>query len=394
MRRVSCLSFRYFSVVAYCAAAVMLAGCGKKETQPASSPPLPVSAIQVQSRAVPFVLNTVGRAEGSKEVELRARVSGILEKRVYAEGTPVKAGAVLFRIEPAPFVNALEHARAALAEEQARNSQAHRNAERLKELLEKRLISRSDADAAISAQEASDAAMLAAKANIRDAELNLSYTQVVAPIGGITGRALHSEGSLVTAGTDSSLLTTVTQADPIWARFAVSASEYDALRVATKESQSDSLTVELLRNDGSIYAQRGRMNFTGSTVDTNLGTVQLRAEFRNTNLTLLPGEYLRVRLSGAAQPAIAVPQTAVLQGAKGSFVWIVNAQGQAEQRIVKTAAWVGDEWRISDGLAAGDTLIVDNLLKLKPGLAVQATLTQASQQAATDASANHAAANR
>jgi membrane fusion protein (multidrug efflux system) len=214
--------------------------------------------------------------------------------------------------------------------------------------------------------EASDAAMLRAQANIRQAELNLSYTQVVAPISGIAGRALHSDGSLVTAGTESGLLTTVTQANPIWTRFALSAAENEALRAAT--TKDTALLVELLHKDGSVYQQKGRVNFTGSTVDSTLGTVQQRAEFPNPGLTLLPGEYVRVRLSGGAQDAITVPQTAVLQGAKGPFVWMANDQGEAEQRLVKTGAWVGDEWRITNGLAAGESIIVDNLLKLKPGL--------------------------
>jgi membrane fusion protein (multidrug efflux system) len=347
----------------------LLSSCGK-DAAPQSSAPVSVTTFKVQTRTIPYVFETVGRTEGSKVVELRARVSGILEKRIYAEGTVVKTGAVLFRIEQAPFQIALDQARADLAAEHARNSQARRNAERIKELLAKNLVSRSDADTATSALEASDAAILRGQANVRQAELNLSYTQVVAPIDGIAGRALHSDGSLVTAGTDSGLLTTVTQAEPIWARFALSAGEYESMRAATKSTTS--LTVELLHKDGSSYPQKGRVNFAGSTVDESLGTVQLRAEFPNPDLTLLPGEYVRVRLSGGAQEAITVPQTAVLQGQKGPYVWIANAQGQAEQRPVKTGAWIGEDWRISEGLQAGDTIIVDNLLKLKQGQAVAA----------------------
>jgi membrane fusion protein, multidrug efflux system len=321
---------------------------------------------------MPFVVETVGRTEGSKEVELRARVSGILQKQLYAEGATVAAGAVLFRIDPAPFEIALAHAQASLAEEQARNSQAKRNANRLKELLAKNLISHNDADNAISTLEASDAAILAAQAKVREAELNLSYTKVAAPIGGITGRALHSEGSLVTAGTESGLLTTVTQADPVWARFALSAGEFEGLRAATQDARNTKreLDVQLVKKDGTPYPQRGKVNFAASTVDNNLGTVQLRAEFANKGLGLLPGEYVRVRLSGGQQPAITVPQTAVLQGAKGPFVWVVNGAGQAEQRLVKTGAWIGEEWRITDGLQANDTVILDNLLKLRPGAPV------------------------
>lgn len=355
-------------------AALALSGCGgKKGGEAPNAGPLPVTTLQVESRPTALVLGTVGRAEGSKEVELRARVSGILQKRVYTEGTPVKAGAVMFQIDRAPFEIALAHSRAALAGEQARNQQARRNADRLRELVGQHLVSRSDADNAISALEASDASMLAAQADVREAELNLSYTSVVAPIAGVAGRALHSEGSLVTAGTDSSLLTTVTQTDPLWVRFALSESEYAQLRALDADAGNRSkLSVALERKDGSTYPAPGKLNFAGSTVDAELGTVQLRAEFPNAKLDLLPGEYVQVRLSGATTPGIAVPQTAVLQGDKGPFVWIVNGQGQAEQRPVQTGAWIGTDWRIESGLAAGDTLIVDNLLRLRPGLAVKA----------------------
>jgi membrane fusion protein (multidrug efflux system) len=354
---------------------VLLAACGK-ESAPQAPAPISVSTLRVTTKPLPFVLETVGRTEGSKEVELRARVSGILEKRLYDEGSVVRQGAVLFRIDAAPFRIALDQARAALAEEQARNSQARRNAERIRELLEKNLVSRNDADAAISAMEASDAAILRAQANVRQAELNLSYTQVVAPIGGISGRALHSDGSLVTAGTESGLLTTVTQANPIWARFALSAPEFAALRAATQSTSA--LGVELVRKDGSVYPQKGRVNFTGSAVDESLGTVQLRAEFPNPELTLLPGEYVRVRLSGGSRDAITVPQTAVLQGQKGPYVWIVNAKSEAEQRVVKTESWIGDQWRVTDGLQAGDVIVIDNLLRLKPGQAIKAQAPQGS----------------
>jgi len=360
--------------------AILVAGCGEDASQSAS-PPLSVTVREVQAQLLPFSQETVGRTEGSKEVDVRARVSGILEKRVYDEGSVVKAGSVLFRIDPAPFQIALDQARAALAEEQARNAQAHRNAERIEELMAQNLVSRNDADSATSAMEASDAAMLRAQANIRQAELNLSYTRVTAPIGGIAGRAAHSDGSLVTAGAESSLLTTVTQAHPLWARFALSAPEFDALRAATQSTNA--LTVELVLRDGSLYPHKGRVNFAGSTVDASLGTVQLRAEFPNPDLVVLPGEYVRVRVTGGRQEAIAVPQTAVLQGQKGPFVWIVNSQGQAEQRLVKTGSWIDTEWRIDAGLHAGEIVILDNLLKLRPGQAVNTQKLSTSDDASS-----------
>lgn len=382
---------RWFGWVPLVGAMALLAGgCSGKGSSSQSAPagsnaPVNVTAIRVTSKPLSLVLNTVGRTEGSKEVELRARVSGILKKRIYTEGVAVKAGAVMFEIDPAPFQIALEHARAALAGEQARNQQARRNADRLRELVGQHLVSRSDADNAVSTLESSDAAMLEAQADVREAELNLSYTRVVAPISGIAGRALHSEGSLVTAGTDSSLLTTVSQTNPLWVRFALSASEYESLRALNPRNRSNAFTVSLLHKDGSPYPAQGQLNFAGSTVDASLGTVQLRAEFPNADLSLLPGEYVQVRLSGAAEPGIAVPQTAVLQGNNGSFVWVVNEMSQAEQRTVKTGAWVGSDWRIQSGLADGDTVIIDNILKLRPNTAVKAS-TPATQQASAPAS--------
>lgn len=347
------------------AAIPLLAGCGGDGGSAGQGgAPLAVTTVEVAPKALPLVIETVGRAEGSKEIEIRARVSGILEKQTYSEGETVKAGQVLFQIETSPFEIALAHARAALAQEQARNQQARRNAERLTGLAEHNAVSRRTADDALSELESSNAALLAAQANVREAELNLSYTKVVAPIGGITGRALRSEGTLLNAGADSSLLTTLTQADPMWVRFALSESEYAALRSA-ESAKADSLSVAVLDKSGATRAERGKLNFAASTIDESLGTVQLRAEFPNAQLAVLPGEYVRVRLTGGSREAITVPQKAVLQNSQGPFVWIVTSEGKAQQRKVKTGAWIGADWEINDGLRAGDAVIVDNLLKLK-----------------------------
>ncbi len=346
-----------------------LAACGQTQESQHDGEALQVATHEVEPRHMPLVLETVGRTEGSKEVELRARVSGILEKQVYDEGLAVKAGATLFRIDPVPFEIALAHAQAALAQEQAVNQQARRNADRLTALAAQKAVSRRQADDAISALEASDAAILAAQAKLREAQTNLSYTRVTAPIDGIAGRAEHSEGSLVTANAQSGLLTTITQTDPIWVRFALSLDEFEAMRAAGAGGPA-ALSVDLLGSDGGARARGGRVNFAGSTVDTTLGTVQLRAEFSNPALSILPGEYLRVRLSGGEMLTITVPQRAVQQGMTSTFVWIVNAQGKAEQRVVQTDVWIGDGWRIRSGLDAGDTLILDNLMKLQAGQAV------------------------
>lgn len=343
-----------------------------------------MTTVEVAPKAVPLVIESVGRTEGSKEVEVRARVTGILERQTYNEGETVKAGQVLFRIEEAPFEIELQHARAALAQEQARNEQAKRNADRLSGLAKQNAVSRRVADDARSELDSSAAALLAAQANVREAELNLSYTKVVAPIGGITGRALRSEGSLLNAGTDSSLLTTLTQADPMWVRFALSETEYASLRAADNASPA-SMSVAVLNRNGEIRAAGGKLNFAASTIDRSLGTVQLRAEFPNARLAILPGEYVRVRLSGGSREAITVPQVAVLQGSDGPFVWVID-DGKAQQRKVKTGAWIGAEWEIGEGLHAGDSVIVDQLLKLRADQQVQRRTMEARESGSQGAS--------
>jgi membrane fusion protein (multidrug efflux system) len=332
-----------------------------------------VTVLEVAPRQVPILVEAVGRTEGSKEVEVRARVSGILDRVLYTEGASVRAGAPLFQIDRAPFEIALAQARAAQAQERSRNEQTSREADRLKELVAKRAISQREADDAGSNFKTSNASLQAADAKIREAELNLSYTHVTAPISGVTGRALRSQGSLVAAGGESSLLTTVSQTDPIWVRFALAETEQQILREAagkTGGKAGAANEVRLVLPDGKVHAVKGRLNFAGSAVDTRLGTVQLRAEFPNPDLSLLPGQFVRAQVVAGMQDAIIVPQTAVLQGDQGRFVWTVGAEGKAAPRVVETGAWIGPDWIINKGLKSGDKVIVDNLLKLRPGTAV------------------------
>lgn len=390
----SSMHFTRIGLLALCASGIpLLVACGAGDSTAAAGAPLTVSTVQVAPKALPLVIETVGRAEGSKEVEVRARVTGILEKQTYNEGEKVKAGQVLFRIEASPFEIALQHARAALAQEQARNLQAKRNAERLNGLAEQNAVSRRVADDAQSELDSSSAALLALEANVREAQLNLSYTKVVAPISGITGRALRSEGSLLNAGTDSSWLTTLSQVDPMWVRFALSEAEYTALR-SVENAKPESLSVAVLDKNGATRLERGKLNFAASTIDESLGTVQLRAEFPNEQLTMLPGEYVRVRLTGGSREAITVPQKAVLQSAQGPFVWIVSGEGKAQQRKVKTGAWIGADWEIAEGLQAGDAVIVDNLLKLRADQKVQAQPQAAGAQNAASGAKQVAASTR
>ncbi|MFN3612703.1 MAG: efflux RND transporter periplasmic adaptor subunit, partial [Tepidimonas sp.] len=242
--------------------------------QPGAMPAMPVTVRVVRREPVPVTVEAVGQAEGSQEVEVRARVSGLIERKLYQEGERVRAGAPLFQIERAPFEIALQQARANWAQRQAQLEQARREAQRLAPLAEQRAIAPREYDDAVSALRLAEAAVAAAQATVREAELNLSYTTVTAPITGVTGRAQKSTGALVSAGTDS-LLTTVAQTDPIWVRFAFSEGELARLRQARRAD------VRLLGPDGRPMLTGGRLNFAASTVDPRLGTVQLRAEFAN-----------------------------------------------------------------------------------------------------------------
>ncbi len=345
-----------------------LAACGKGDARQEPPAAVPVAALQVAPRQVPVDFEAVGRTEGSREIQVRARVAGILERQLYSEGDTVRAGAALFRIERAPFEIELQQARAALAQERARRDLAGQELERLKNLADRRAISQREADQAASSAKQSEAAVQMAEARVRQAELNLSYTAVDAPIGGISGRAQQSIGSLLSPNAESSLLTTIVKADPIWVRFALSEQEFASLR----SSASRAPEVKLELADGSPYPVAGRLNFSGSTVDASLGTVQMRAEFQNPKLELLPGQYVKVRVVSGTREAIVVPQTAVTQNEGGRFVWVIGPEGKATPRQIKVGRWIGSDWVVQEGLKPGDTVILDNLIRLRPGTPVQA----------------------
>ena len=358
------------SAAALCAVLTITA-CGQGDARQQKKADAPaavvVAALEVAPRPVPVSFEAVGRTEGSREVQVRARVAGIIERQLYSEGDSVKAGAPLFRIERAPFEIELAQARAALAQERARQELAQQELERLQGLADRRAISRKEADQAASNARQTVAAAQMAQARVRQAELNLSYTTVNAPIGGITGRALQSVGTLVQPSNDSALLTTITRADPMWVRFSLSEAEYSRLR----NSGEKDIEVAIELADGKPYSLKGKLNFSGSTVDGSTGTVQMRAELPNPEQRLLAGQYVRVQVIAGTQQAIVVPQTAVLQNDTGRFVWVAGADGKAVARNIRAGQWLGEGWVVLEGLKAGDTVILDNLARLRPGTPVQ-----------------------
>jgi len=346
------------------ATALAVIGCAPAPAPQKPAPaPIPVSLVVAQPAQVPLTLEVVGQTEGPREAEVRARVGGLLLKRLYQEGEPVKAGQPLFQIDPAPYEIALSQARALLAEQKARLEQAQREEARLKNLLAQNAVSGKEYDDAVSSDGILKAALQAAEAGVRQAELNLSYAWITAPVAGISGRALRSEGSLVSVGTDS-LLTSIVQIDPIWARFSVSEDELAQLRSPKALSIS---RIEAVLSDGSVYPLPGRLNFAARRIDPKLSTVELRAEFQNPDGILLPGQFVRIRIVSGTRNAFLIPQTAVSQGDQGKFVYVVGPDSAAQIRPIKTDGNAGKNWVVVAGLKPGDQVVADNLLKIRPG---------------------------
>lgn len=347
-----------------------LAACGSQEEAAQQMQAMPVTMKTMQSVNLPLTLEVMAQTEGAKETEVRARVGGILLKRLYDEGSFVKEGQPLFQIDPEPYKIAFARAKAS-AEQTAREEK------RLKGLVKNQAVSQKEYDDSFSANAVAQAAL-------REAQLNLEWTTVTAPVSGVTGRSLKSEGSLVTVGSDS-LLTSVYQNNPIWVRFGLS--ENEAARLPDGRPSSKSIkSVEMVLPNGKTYAQKGKINFLASTIDTTLGTQQLRAEFPNPDGDLLPGQFVRVKLLSHERPNVfLVPQSAVTQTQTGYLVMLANQENKVEPRKVEVAEWVGSDWVITGGLKDGERVITDNILKLKTGASVMDKAVLMAQQQAQQA---------
>ena len=357
---------------------VTLGACQKSSSNqaPAAMPPAEVTVVTVGPRDLPVTFEYVAQISGVREVEVRPRVSGILEKWNFTEGAKVVQGQSLFTIDAAPFRAALARAEADLVSAQATMDQAKRNAGRLNPLYEAKAVSQKEYDDASSGEQIANANVKAAQAAVTESRLNLAYTRVEAPISGTTSRALQSEGTLVQA--QQTLLTKISQIDPVHVIFSFTESEHLKFTRAVTDGtlrlpKDGKFDVKLKLADGSEYARSGKVDFTDVRIDTTTGTIETRAVIANPQGLLRPGQFARVKLSGGVRPnAISIPQRAVLEGPGTKIVLIVNAQGIVEPRPIQVGDWTaGDDWVITGGLKAGDQVIVDGVVKARPGSPVK-----------------------
>lgn len=360
--------------------ATVLAACGKggggAPGAGAAPPPPEVGVIVVQTGDVGLLTELPGRLEASRVAEVRARAAGIVERRLFREGSDVKAGQVLYRIDAGTLTAANASSQASLARAQANLGQAAALAERYRPLVEANAISKQEYVNAVAAQRAAEAEVAAARAALRTTEINLGYASVTAPISGRIGRSLVTEGALVGQG-EATPLTTIQQINPLYVNFTQSATEVLNLRRAMQQGRlkragADGAEVRVLLEDGSLYPQVGRLLFADLTVDPTTGQVTLRAEVPNANGLLLPGMYVRVRIEEAvASNAMLLPQQAVTRSPQGDSVMVVTSTGQVEQRPVTVGNSQDGKWVILGGLKGGEQVIVDGFQKLQPGSPVK-----------------------
>jgi len=350
---------------------LFLTACNKQAAP--QRPPMPtpeVTVIKAVSQSVPLSRELVGRLASTRIAQVRARVAGIILKRVYTEGTDVKKGQVLFQIDPAPLEAALHAEQAALARAQADATNAKLTATRYKDLDKKKLISSQDLDTALANERTALAAVKQAQANVETARLNLGYATVTAPIDGRAGRALVTEGALVGQG-ETTELTTVEQIDPIYVNFSQSVAELQQLQGVGPLAEGVSeqkARVEVLLSDNSVYPQEGTLDFSNLAVDPGTGTVSLRAVVPNPNHRLLPGMFVNLRLTvGQLDNAYLLPQEALGRDNQGAYVMVVDADGKVEQRHVNTHGLTRENWIVTGALKDGDQIIIEGLQKVRPG---------------------------
>jgi len=383
------------SLLVIAVGAVLLTACGKQEQQHA--PPPPEVAVQtVSQNPVPLDLTYTARTVGSREVEVRARVGGILIKRRYEEGGSVKQGQPMFLIDPEPVRARLSSARAEVAVAKARLEEARRQRDRVLPLFEQNAVSQSRRDEVVSGFEVAQANHEAAGSNLRMAQLDLEYTDVRAPISGLTSREVLSEGSLVGTEQGTSLLTKIVQVDPLYVEFSVPEAEAALIRASLAPANHQSPPrVKLLLENAQEYPVTATVNFIDNAVDLNSGTVRVRAVLSNPEAQLIPGQFIRAKVEGVMlSSVVAVPRKAVMSSPQGPFMWIVNGEQKVEFRPVQLGRSMGNNIVVAGGLAPGDRYIVEGVLKVQPGIQVSAVASDAeaaSKQAAQPSSQTPAA---
>ncbi|ADI85455.2 efflux RND transporter periplasmic adaptor subunit [Geobacter sulfurreducens] len=389
---------RLMAVAGLLAVGIMMAGCGKKNAAapPASGPP-EVGVIVVKPERVALTTELPGRTSPLLIAEVRPQVSGIIQKRLFVEGSDVKAGQVLYQIDPATYQAAFASAKAALARAEANLIPARLKEERFRDLVKIKAVSQQDYDDANAALKQAEADVASAKAAVETARINLAYTKVAAPISGRIGRSAITGGALVTAN-QATALATIQQLSPIYVDVAQSSAELLKLKQnlasgIMKDNAAAQAKVKLLLEDGSPYPLPGTLKFSEVTVDQSTGSITLRAVFPNPKQTLLPGMFVRAIVEeGVSDQAMLVPQRGVTRNPQGeAMVLVVGAEEKVEPRIIKVVRTVGENWLVSDGLKAGDRVILEGIQKARPGTQVKAVPFAAKPEAAAPAAAKQAA---
>ena len=368
-----------------CCGLLLLAGCGGDP--PPAPPPPEVNVVVARSQAVENIAEVPGRVQAIRTSQVRARVDGIVQRRVYEEGSDVKAGQALFVIDPRELRANLSAVEASLVRAEATASNAEQDVDRYKGLVEDQAISKQEFDAAVAKLRTAQADVAQTRAQLETAKLSLGYTTVTAPIAGRAGRAQVTEGALVSAS-QATLFTTIEQLDPVYVNFSQSSSYMLAIRRDIAEGklkvpQLGGVAVSLILEDGSDYRHKGHLDFLDLAIDETTGTAAVRAEVPNPEQTLLPGQFVRARIEAGVRPNnFLIPQRAVQLDQSTASVFIVDDQNAVATRDLKTGGLQGDQWIVLSGLADGDRVIVDGLQKIQPGMQVRIAADAAAPAAA------------
>ena len=366
---------------------LVLAGGCEKEAPKAERPAPEVSVLEVRPQTIPYTPTFVAQTESSRQVDIVARVSGFLDKIAYHEGELVKQGQVLFQLDPKPFQAQLDAAKGELAAQQARLNTARATLDRVKPLAAQNALSQSDLDRATGEFEAATAAVFAAQAKVKEAELNLGYCTIRTPVTGVASRSLMREGAYLNAMSPDSKLTYVAALDPIWVNFSISQNQMADVRQQREKGQvvtpkDDAYQVELVLPDGRRYPEKGKISFADPSFSPDTGSFLVRAVLPNPKMDLRPGMFVTAYVEGSMRPdAIVVPQLAVQQGSNGHLVYVVKPDGTAEVRPVVVGDYQGEkDIVITSGLNAGDRVVVEGMLKVVPGQPVKVTAPGAANE--------------